>query len=348
MKFGTLLLQNKVYDLDFMKKSELEDLFYQNNKDKTMEITNAKKICKREIDENLRYNVEDIPNRFKFFMDNSSIYCKSEAIIQRALIQKNSYDIISEKVNQKKNAVNESIKKINSKFNRYNKKYEEIKDNIDKCLKKYESILYRIADFYDAKIEQLILNKLELEAHLVGSIIKDEYLIEEEIKRKDQKDNDKLLLSLSNSIKNFIKKISNKKEQNKKEHKEIDVKMIIKLQDKAELEEEQKNKLNNLVENTINLRKENLEKIDEYEKEIFLIEKEIKRLNENKENSIIEAMESSSKDIEICQKNKKILGKLKIFFKEKLNPSAVIYENIINPMNEYISSLEKNYIENFK
>lgn len=343
MKFGTLFLNNKIYDLDYMKKIELENLFESNNHEKSFELSKAKKICKREIDENLQYSIEDIPNEFKAFMDNCSNYAKSEAIIQRALVQKTSYDAIVDKVNFKRNGIRASIKNINAKFNKSNKKYNEIQSEIDKSIKKYESILYELSDFFDTKIEQLILKKLELEAHLVGSIIKEEYLIEEENNKKDAKENDKLLLALSNSVKNFMNKLTKKKEQ-----KEIDVTLISKLQDKEDLEEEQKDRLNNLVENTINLRKENLEKISNLEKEILSIEKEIKRLNENKEKAIIEAMESSSKDLVLKKSKGNLVEKIRVFFKSRINPAYVIYENIINPMNEYINSYEENVLENIK
>ena len=343
MKFGTLLLNNKIYDLDYMKKEELEDLADTNIENKKEEFAKAKKICKREMDENLQYVAEDIPVEFKKFLDNSGIYVKSDAIIQRALVQKISYDAITNKAKAKRNSINASIKSINSKFGKGSKRFDEIQSEIDSSLKKYEAILYEVADFYDTKIEQLILRKLEIEANLVGTIIKDEYLLEEADTRNNEKENDKLLLSLSNSVKNFITKLTKKKEQ-----KEIDVAMIVNLQDKEDLEAEQKDKLKGRIEKTENQRKENLQKIQDFEEEILSIEKEIERLNYSKEKTIINAMESEEKSITIITRNKNFIVKIKNFFVAKFNTANVILDKVIKPFNECMISYEENIVNDMK
>ena len=343
MKFGTLLLNNRIYDLDYMKKEELEALVETNLENKKAEIVKAKKICKREMDENLQYVPEDIPIELKKFLDNSGMYVKSDAIIQRALVQKSSYDVINNKIKSKRNSINASIKSINSKFNKNSKRFDEIQTEINSSLKKYESILYEVADFYDTKIEQLILRKLEIETNLVGTIIKDEYLLEEANTRNNEKENDKLLLSLSSSVKSFISKLTKKKEQ-----KEIDVTMISNWQDKTDLEAEQNDKLKTRIEKTENQRKENSQKILEFEEEILSIEKEIDRLNYSKEKTLVNAMESEEKSITIIKRNRNFIGKIRNFFVAKFNTANVILDKVIKPFNDCMISYEENIVEDMK
>lgn len=344
MKFGTLLLNNKIYDLDYMKKSELEELLKNNYQYKNNEYMKAKQLCEQNNSNEISSFDENISNEFKTFLDNSSIYVKSEAIIQRALVDKLSYNIIKEKLNNKRNAISASIKKINPKYNSVsNKKGEEIQKEISSLMKRYETVLKELADFFDTKIEQLILKKLELEANLIGSIINDEYLINEEAKRKDDKENDKLLANLSNSVKNIIAKLTKKKEE-----KVIDVAMISKLQDKEDIEHEHEEKLQNMIEMIKQSRNNNLNKISEFEAEILSIDKEINRLNENKEKAILDAIESSSKEMIIQKNSVSVLGKIKLFFKSKLNSKKAIYEEIIIPLEKSIQNYEENDLESIK
>ena len=343
MKFGTIFLNNRIYDLDGMPKNELEALSKMNSENKKFEILKAKKICKREMDQQLKYLAQDIPIEFKKFLTNSESYVKSDAILTRAFIQKCSYDAIKTKAKAKRNSIMASIKNINSKFNENNKKYSIVENEINKSLKRYEEILFRISDFYDTKIEQLILRKLEIEANLVGTIIKDEYLHKEIDSRNNAKENDRLLLSLSNSVKSFINKLTKKKEQ-----KEIDVTMIINWQDEADLEREQKDKLAYMVEKTENSRKENFSQITEYEEEILSIEKEIYRLSCSKEKHLIDAMESEEKRISIIKKNKNFIGRIRNFLKARFNTVNVILDKVIKPFNDSMSYYEENCIENMK
>jgi len=336
MKIGTIMLDNKIYDLDYMKKIELEELLEKNRNNKTNKFDDVKLVCKREKEEN-------IPIYFKNFIDNISIFLKSEAIIKMAIIKKTSNDVITDKVNKKRIALNISIVKINSKYDSCNSKYLEIQDNIESIMKNYENILKDLANFFDTKIEQLILKKLELEADLVGCLIKDEYFYEEECHKKEEKENDKLLIALSSSVKSFISKLTKKKEQ-----KVIDVTMISKLQDKEELKKEQSDKLNLSLENTHQIKQANLDYITRLEDEIFSIEKEINRLNSNKEKTINDAMENNSKELVIQNNNKKLFSKIKLFFRSKINPNKVIFENVINPMKQYIKDYNDNVLENIK
>ena len=344
MKFETLLLNNKIYDLDYMKQSELEELLKNNEIAKDNEYKKAKDICKQNSIDEINSLNGSVSSDFKAFLENSSIYVKSEAMIQRVLADKLSYNTIKSKINNKRNSISASIKKINPKFNSIsNKKGEEVQTEVNKLLKRYETVLTELANFYDTKIEQLILKKLELQANLIGSIINDEYLITEEIKKKEEKENDKLLSSLSNSVKNIIAKLTKKKEE-----KQIDITMISKLQDKEDIEHEREECLSNKIEVVKNSRTNNLNKISVYEDEILSIDKEINRLNENKEKAILDAIESSSKELIIPKNSVSIFEIIKLFFKAKLNSKKLIYSDIINPLNEAISNFEENELESLK
>ncbi len=341
MKIGTILINNKIYDLDLMESNELKNLFVSNNNYKKDEYSKAKEACKINNQNNLDYNFQNNSAIFKSFLDNSTIYVKSEALIQRALTQKISDDVIRKKVDNKERELFDSIKRINPNITKNKKKYSDVKYAVDDIMIKYKKILLELSNFFDTKIEQLILDKLELEAHLVGSIINEEYYIEEEKKRKEDKDNDKLLLSLSSSVKNFVTKLTKRKA----EKNTIDVTMISNYQDKAELEAEQKIILNNMVEKTQSSKNDYIEKIANLEKDILNIENEIKRLNTNKENCIAEAMQSTQKEISTI-KNPSLINNIKYFLKSKINPTGVIYDTILNPMNELIVSYKENILKN--
>ena len=339
MKFGTVQFLGKEYELDYMKLNELKELFQKNKEEKNKEYTRVKNICKREnIDE---YIIEDIPNTFKHFLDVSSIYNKNEAIIQMAVSEKLSSELIIDKINRKRGSLNSSLKLIAPKFNNKNKNYSNIKDEFDKIIKRQENILSKISEYYDKQIESLILEKLEKEANFVGSIIKDEFFIEEEENKIEQKENDKILFALSNSVKNIISRIRKKKDNN-----EIDVTAISKLQDKEDIEEEQKSKLNNIAKQANDLKMENIQKIIDIENSINSLEERINDLNFKKEKFIRESMEST--EIAIYNKKNNVIQKFKLFVKCRINIIDVINQNIIIPNNKFIDSYEESILKNFK
>jgi len=102
------------------------------------------------------------------------------------------------------------------------------------------------------------------------------------------------------------------------------------------------------LENTHQIKQANLDYITRLEDEIFSIEKEINRLNSNKEKTINDAMENNSKELVIQNNNKKLFSKIKLFFRSKINPNKVIFENVINPMKQYIKDYNDNVLENIK
>lgn len=338
MKLGTITLDNRLYNLDYMKEDELLDIYNKCTEQTNEEISKVKKISNRE-----NQNSElDISIAYKTFLTNISSIVENEACIHRAIIEKTTVDTINEKVKNQRNSLILSIKKLNSRFNK-NKKYKEIQEKLEESLKKYEQVLNDIANFYDLKIEQLILNKVELQAHLIGKIFREEFYLQEEEKSKKAKQNDNLLNSLSNGIKSAISKIKTKKEE-----KEIDVTMISKLQDKEELEIEQKENIENSLVKNQNDIQVNREEILKIENEILSIQKEINRLNQNKKDALMNFIESSNKSLAIKNDKSRVIINIRKFIFGKLNTYKYICDNIITPFNNRINDYIENELENMK
>ena len=115
-----------------------------------------------------------------------------DAMANRALAEKITSEIINQKVNSQMSAISVGIRNINPRYTEKSKNYDITKSAILNSLTNYEAALVELSEFYDKKIEQLILRKVELEASLLGSIIRDEYLYKKENKKLDQKENRQL------------------------------------------------------------------------------------------------------------------------------------------------------------
>ena len=179
------------------------------------------------------------------------------------------------------------VRRAYTKFKEGSKNYDTTKKLVSETLANYEKTLIELSEFYDGKIEQLILRKVELEASLVGSILNEEYLSEKVIRKNEQKDNDKVKKSVAENIKSAIEKITNRK----KNKNEIDFNDISKLMDGQDVANEIDSKLNKRVEKTVEDKKANKEFLDKVEKEIALIDDEIDKINERKKQSMYDAME---------------------------------------------------------
>ena len=90
-----------------------------------------------------------------------------DAMVNRALTDKITSETINQKVNSQMNAISVGIRNINPKFNEKSKNYDITKTAILDALTHYEAALVELSEFYDGKIEQLILRKVELESHLL-------------------------------------------------------------------------------------------------------------------------------------------------------------------------------------
>ena len=135
-----------------------------------------------------------------------------DAMANRALAEKITSEIINQKVNSQMSAISVGIRNINPRYTEKSKNYDITKSAILNSLTNYEAALVELSEFYDKKIEQLILRKVELEASLLGSIIRDEYLYKKENKKLDQKENDKVKKKISTAFKGMIEKLTVKKQ----------------------------------------------------------------------------------------------------------------------------------------
>ena len=121
---------------------------------------------------------QEICIKLKNLYDETENKIKTNAMVSRAYIDKTSSDTINEKVNAQMNSIQAGIYNINPKFKEGSKNYEQTKKLVAETLASYEAALLELSQFYDGKIEQLILRKVELEAGLIGSILNDEFLRE--------------------------------------------------------------------------------------------------------------------------------------------------------------------------
>ena len=231
---------------------------------------------------------------------------KSDAMVSRAYIDKISSESITKKVDNQLSSIKYAISQINSRFNENSKNYTSTKEQITETLANYEQVLRELSEFYDGKIEQLILRRVELEASLIGSILNDQYLFDKILKKNDQKESDKTQLSIKENIKIAIEKIKSRK-NNKSQ---IDIMDVSKLMDSQDIAREIEEKNSLRVERTIEDRKENRDFISKTEKEISLVSKEIERLNKQKESAIFDAMESGEKAVSNNIRKPKLFNKI--------------------------------------
>lgn len=269
---------------------------------------------------------------------------KSDAMVSRAYIDKISSESISKKVDNQLSSIKYAISQINSRFNEHSKSYNSTKEQITVVLASYEQVLRELSEFYDGKIEQLILKKVELEASLIGSILNDQYLYDKILKKSDQKENDKTKLSLKENIKLAIERIKNRKNDKS----QIDIMDVSKLMDSQDIAREIEEKNSLRIERTIEDRKNNRDFITNIEKEISLVSKEIERLNKQKESAIFDAMESEEKGVSNNIRKPKLFNKITKFFVSKFNTAKIIQNTIIAPLNLKIENFRTNELANMK
>ena len=101
--------------------------------------------------------VQNCKNLWKIYNESEN-RIKSEAIVKRAYIEKISKNTIKEKVDSELNAIKSEIKDINPKFKEGAKNYDSVKQIVLETLSNYEQALTELSEFYDVKIEQLILD----------------------------------------------------------------------------------------------------------------------------------------------------------------------------------------------
>lgn len=270
---------------------------------------------------------------------------KTNAMVSRAYIDKVSTETINDKVTAQMNSIKTGIYNINPKFKEGSKNYEETKKLVTETLASYEQALVELSQFFDGKIEQLILRKVELEASLIGTILNDEYLREELISDTNKKDNDKAKLSVKDSIKSVLERFKLKKTEKANA---IDPMEISKLMDKQDIVCEMEEQFSSNIEKRKDDKAKNTEFSKKVEKEISLINSEIERINERKKESISKAMEVGGTDMVTTIRRPRVIKRITTFFASRFNTAKVVETTIINPLNSRIESFKTNELSVMK
>lgn len=270
---------------------------------------------------------------------------KTNAMVSRAYIDKVSTETINDKVTAQMNSIKTGIYNINPKFKEGSKNYEETKKLVTETLANYEQALVELSQFFDGKIEQLILRKVELEASLIGTILNDEYLREELVSDTDKKENDKAKMSVKDSIKSVLERFRHKKTEKSTA---IDPMEISKLMDKQDIVCEMDEKFSSNIEKRKDAKAKNIEFSKKVEKEISLINSEIERINERKKESIFKAMEVGGTDMATTIRRPRVIKRITTFFASRFNTAKVVETTIINPLNSRIESFKINELSGMK
>ena len=270
---------------------------------------------------------------------------KTEAMVKRAYIGKVSEDLVKEKVDNQLNSIKSEIHSINPHFKDGKKNYDKTKTMVTETLANYEKALNDLSDFYDGKIEQLILKKVELEASLIGSIMSDEYLYNKIVECEYQQKNDKVKSSIKENIKFAFDKLLNKK----KEQKALDPMAIATLMDVQDVENELEESMVSKIESISDRKVKNKEFISDIEKQILAINADIEKLNDRKVKNIYDAMEVGDKSISTSiVRRPKIFGRITRFFASRFNTPKVVENTIIDPLRLRIESFKNNELSNIQ
>jgi hypothetical protein len=280
----------------------------------------------------------------KRFYDTATDDIQMSALINRALTDKISTETINQKVNNQLNSIQASMYRINPKFNEKSKNYNIVKKEILDVLTDYEVALTEFSDYYDIKLEEMILKKVELESHLIGKIFKEESFKSAENTKVKEKQNDKLKLSFSEKAKNILEKFSVRK----KEESLVNIQEISKLQDCVDLELEQDKKLNKKITKLQENNKTNQAEIAKLENDIKNITNEISKINEEKRLALEDAMETRDKWIATTIRKPSVFEKAKSFFSVKFNTSKVITKTVINPLRKRVEEFRVNELAELK
>lgn len=287
---------------------------------------------------------QEICQNLEKLYNESESRVKTSALIRRAYIDRISEDTINQKVNAQMNAIKVGIYEINPKFKEGSKNYDTTKELVIQTLADYEKALIELSEFYDGKIEQLILRKVELEASLVGSILNEEYLYQRIVEKTEQKENDKVKKSVKDNIKSVLDKFVNRKQANT----EIDPRTLENLVDGQDVAAELEQKLEGRIKKSTTDKKVNKEYMEKTEKEISLIDNEIIKLNERKIKSIFDAMEVGDNQLATNIKRPKVFKKITRFFVSRFNTAKVVQTSIIDPLNLRIESFKNNELLDMK
>ena len=287
-------------------------------------------------------NEKNVNFALKEFYDTATNNIQTSALVNRALADKISTETINQKVNNQLNSIYFSMNKINPKFNENSKNYGIVKQDILDVLTDYEGALTEFSDYYDLKLEKLILKKVELESNLVGKVFREEKLKENEKPKFRLKSKDYLKMSFPEKAKDIALKVSMKKENNSFNCEEN--------VDKPKESNLEKNK--KLNKRSLKIKRNNSgtnqKEIAGIEKEIRMISKEISETNEKKRLELEKAMETRDKWISVTLKKPSVWSRTKSFFSNRFNTAKVVSKTVITPLRLRVKEFRNNELEGLK
>lgn len=282
--------------------------------------------------------------KLKEYYDSLESKIKTDAVVSRAYTDKLSLETIENKVDSQLNSINASINSINSKFTEGSKNYDLAKQNIIETLEKYKENLVELSEFYDGKIEQLILSKVELEASLLGGIVNEEFLDYKVNLKTKQKENDALKKKINDNSMQAYQRIIAERQANGN----VDTLALRYKKDADDINKEIEVKMQNRIDKSKKEKKENSEEIEKKESQIKSINSEIERINQRKVEAITRAMEEGDVFLTTNVKKPRAFSRIKRFFVSRFNTYKVIDDTIITPLNKKIEEFKNVELSNMK
>ena len=330
MKLGIVSFEDKMYDLNELNTSEIEELLKKINIKKSNSLNRIKELLDGdgvEIYQELKRTNKEVENNIK-----------DSAIVQRAYINKITMEMISDKVAKEMNAVKNGIVKIYPGFKEGTRNYIKIKNAVSLVLVNYEKNLQEIGHYYDHKIEVLILERVEVESSHFFSILAEKYFNDKVSIRNDLKNDNKVGKSIKKTIVDFIDRITKKKT----EKKIMDPLLMDKIMDNQDVISEISNVDEEKYNNILDLKAQNEEDIRIFNDRISDINRKIDEYNDEKVKEIREAMEEGPKDISKDAEEQRKIGIIRRFFLIRFNLLKYVQENMIYNLENRIELFEKN------
>ena len=295
------------------------------------------------------FKIENIGEEYagaalKRFYDTATSNVQTSALVNRALADKISTETINQKVNNQLNSIYTSMNRINPKFNENSKNYGVIKQDILDVLTDYELALTEFSDYYDVKLEKLILRKVELESNLIGRVFREENLKKDENIKLKMRDKDALKMTFAEKAKTVSEQVASKKQESNPAY----FADIRKLQDLEDLKLEQENRIDKKISKIQESNKTNQAEIVGIENEIKKISKQINELNEKKRLGLEEAMETREKWISVTLRKPSVWSKTRTFFSNRFSTAKVVSKTVIAPLKMKVKEFRVNELEGLK
>ena len=334
MKLGTVSYEGKIYNLDNIKIEEVKTIMDKMESSKNQLIKSIEKAIGKS-------GSDAYSTLMKTFSEAESAI-KSSALVTRAYYSRTSDDTINEKVDHEMNAIKTSIQEFYPRFKDGSKNYEKIKYLVSTSMIDYEKNLAELGHFYDIKIDNLILDKVETESCLCYSILSKRYFNDRAKIRDNLKNNDRAKFSVRETMVGFIDKFSRKKE----EKQSIDPMMMNKLMDSQDIVNDfnsfNDHEYNRIIEDA----RANEEDIATFTKKVKEIDEKIIKLNDEKKAKIIDAMEDGGKDVSVVIKRPKTFSKITKFFAIRFNLLGYIQNSVISKLNDRVRRYREEVLSN--